>query len=76
MRLRALIAAGSLLLTAAAPEEATPETRVLSAVTRLRQALEALIAPGFVMVHATGAVESAMHTWRAWRGERWRPAAG
>jgi len=65
VRLRALIAAGSLLLTAAAPEEATPETRVLSAVTRLRQALEssdrkaldALIAPGFVMVHATGAVE-------------------
>jgi len=53
------------LLTAAAPDETTPEARVLSAVERLRRALQssdrkaldALIAPGFVMVHSTGAVE-------------------
>jgi ketosteroid isomerase-like protein len=65
VRLRSLIVAGSLLLTAAAPEEPAPETRVLAAVTRLREALrsgdrkalDTMIAPGFVMVHATGAVE-------------------
>jgi len=60
-----VIALLGVLLTAAAPDETTPEARVLSAVERLRRALQssdrkaldALIAPGFVMVHSTGAVE-------------------
>ena len=65
MRRRSVIALLAVLLTAAASDETTPEPRVLSAVERLRRALQssdrkaldALIAPGFVMVHSTGAVE-------------------
>ena len=65
MRLRGVIALLAMVLAGAAPTESTPEARVLAAVSRLRQALQsgdqkvldALIAPGFVMVHSTGAVE-------------------
>ena len=65
MRLRGLIAILPLLLGAAVAEEGTPEARVLAAVARLREALQSsdrkaldgLIAPGFVMVHGTGALE-------------------
>jgi len=60
-----LIALLPLLLAGASPDETTPEARVQAAVGRLREALQtsdrraldALIAPGFVMVHSTGAVE-------------------
>ena len=83
MRIRGLIAAASLLLAAAAPEEPTPETRVLAAVHRLmealqsgdRKALDALIAPGFVMVHSRVRSSSGTRTWRAWRGQPRRLAA-
>ena len=65
MSLAGLIALVPLLLAGASPDEAAPEPRVLAAVGRLREALQAsdrktldaLIAPGFVMVHSTGAVE-------------------
>jgi hypothetical protein len=60
-----LIALVPLLLAGASPDESTPEARVQAAVSRLREALQtsdrkaldALIAPGFVMVHSTGAIE-------------------
>ena len=65
MRLRGIIALLALVLAGAALAESTPEARVLAAVGRLwhalrsgdQKALDALIAPGFVMVHSTGAVE-------------------
>jgi hypothetical protein len=65
VRLRGVIALLAMVLAGAAPVENTPEARVLAAVGRLRhalqsgdqKALDALIAPGFVMVHSTGAVE-------------------
>ena len=65
MRIRGAIALLAMILAGAAPVESTPETRVLAAVGRLRQALQSgdqkaldsLVAPGFVMVHSTGAVE-------------------
>jgi hypothetical protein len=76
VRLRGLIPILPLLLGAAAPEEETPEARVLAAVARLREALqssdrkalEGLIAPGFVMVHGTGRSSSGTRTWRVWPG--------
>jgi hypothetical protein len=60
-----LIALVPLLLAGGSPDETTPEARVQAALGRLREALQtsdrkaldALIAPGFVMVHSTGAVE-------------------
>jgi hypothetical protein len=63
--LSGLITLLPLLLAGASPDETTPEARVTVAVGRLREALrtsdrkvlDALIAPGFVMVHSTGAVE-------------------
>ena len=65
MRLRGIIALLAMVLAGAAPAESTPEARVLAAVGRLRHALQSgdqkaldgMIAPGFVMVHSTGAVE-------------------
>ena len=65
MRLSGVIALLALVLAGAAAVENTPEARVLAAVSRLRHALQsgnqkeldAMIAPGFVMVHSTGAVE-------------------
>ena len=65
MRPGVLIVALPLLLAAGPSDTETPEARVLAAVARLREALQssdrkaldALIAPGFLMVHSTGAVE-------------------
>lgn len=65
MSLGGLIALVPLLLVGTSPDETTPEARVQAAAGRLREALltsdrkalDALIAPGFVMVHSTGAIE-------------------